>query len=441
MFEFPKTRGNSFPPCVDNILNPCFETSESQGPVAPAALGLHNDPKNGSEQQTSDDPETCMSTNGPEGQVKSDDGTVQSVSPEDTSSNCKSINGRKPKNRHLYHQGSTKRARQTSPVSVPLGETGHVCPPAKLSNGDTATHKFSINSTPFRSDTGGDSSPAPQSSNTGRAVSSKCSTRDNKTNTKESSTIDSYHKGSNAVNDTAQSCHNGDILYEAADSSHNGSNSATLSCHNGDNFERAMASSGDTDSHTFNHNTCIFKKRVMNKNAGMRNFYGRPHNASTKHVDSNFARFSLHNKITDKTFCDDHREINRLLVNYTGNDKPTMGVIGTHSLPSSSVSNAGGRGFSRNNKKAKDNKSPNSISTSDESFVNKRRRLLCTPTAPSTFGGTNILHDPTNLLHTSDRGRNNPNAQANSVCPDAPCGIGSPTSRTWLSRLFHPPET
>jgi hypothetical protein len=153
-------------------------------------------------------------------------------------------------------------------------------------------------------------------------------------------------------------------------------------------------------------------------------------------------------KITDKTFRDDHREVYKLLAKNTGNDNPVKDGIGAHNLPSSGVPTAGGRVFTSNNKQTKDNKSPkcssvNPIfsSTSDESFVNKRRRLLCTPTAPNTFGGTNILHDPTNLLHTSDRGRNNPNAQANSVCPDAPCGIGSPTSRTWLSRLFHPPET
>jgi hypothetical protein len=32
------------------------------------------------------------------------------------------------------------------------------------------------------------------------------------------------------------------------------------------------------------------KKRFINRKAGIRNFYGRPHNAFTKHVDSNFMK-------------------------------------------------------------------------------------------------------------------------------------------------------
>ena len=138
----------------------------------------------------------------------------------------------------------------------------------KLTNGDTAKHKHCINSTSFPSDTGGDSSLTAQSSETGRAVPTECSTRDNEFNAKESSIAGSDHKGSNSANDCiSQSCHNGDTFSEVADSNHNGSNSATsvLSCHNGDTPLEVSVSSGDTAGHTFIHNTCIFKKRFGNK--------------------------------------------------------------------------------------------------------------------------------------------------------------------------------
>jgi hypothetical protein len=170
-------------------------------------------------------------------------------------------------------------------------------------------------------------------------------------------------------------------------------------------------------------------------------------------------------KITDKTFRDDHRDINKLLANNTGNDNPIKDDIGAHNLPFSCVPTAGGRVFTRDNKQTKDNKSPkysvvsNSINSpaslaskseprppddvrriADSGFFDKRRRMLSTPTASTVFY-RNAGVSATNLLHNPDRGRNNLNAQANSVCPDAPCGIGSPMSWTWLSRLFHPPET
>ena len=566
-------------------------------------------------------------------------------------------------------------------------------------------------------------------------MSSKCSTRDKRINAKESSTAGSYHKGSNSVNHTSQSCHNGDIFSDVAASNHNGSSSAmnTPSCHKGDILLEATVSGGDTTKRTFNHNTCIFKKRFINRKAGIRNFYGRPHNAFTKHVDSNFMKNAVaksgktcavaegggfpppqqpsitnegkssvqrtpdsslcrgqdpqharvnrkfdrpklaeHNyanndgtqrtlpkptcsplngkkggdsvsdyphfpttntandhytvpacsplngkkgsactdandipvvaaktrndkqssprgapvlddeddfnlglaisaidnacvvkttnvsnsssstsiwtaadtptvhsvnnssdpalsvvtvenlvtsasespnrvqrtpdsslcrgqdpqharvnrkferpklaehklldanmanvshrfinstdnvnivhsnkhlnasfmhdmhkaKITDKTFRDDHRDINKLLVK-TGNDIPVKDGIGAHNLPSSCVSTAGGRVFTRENKETKDNKSPISplINVHNESFVNKRRRLLCTPTAPNTFGGTNILHDPsfachgpTNLLqHSRHEERNSLSRQA--------CARFA--NHAWLDRMFHPPD-
>ena len=64
-------------------------------------------------------------------------------------------------------------------------------------------------------------------------------------------------------------------------------------------------------------------------------------------------------KITDKTFLDDHRDINKLLANNTGNDNPIKDDIGAHNLPFSCVPTAGGRVFTRDSKQTKDNKSPN----------------------------------------------------------------------------------
>jgi len=132
------------------------------------------------------------------------------------------------------------------------------------------------------------------------------------------------------------------------------------------------SNSNDNLNHTFNQKTCIFKKRFGTKKAGIRNFCGLPHNSFTKHISSTSNRnnvlskvihssdrntacsghasvpavvpnfpdnFAVNNsaaddqmhdqhigkqltasfihdvakaKITDKTFCDDHREINKL---------------------------------------------------------------------------------------------------------------------------------
>ena len=140
-----------------------------QGSVATGSLGAVEGPKLNSKQRTPNEADTnILPCTGPEGKVNestlSDDTGNSQANACSSNDLCKSITIREPKNRRLYHQGSTKRARQTSHVSVPLGETGHVCPPVKLTSGDIVKHKHCINSTPFRSDTGGDSSLTPQSS-------------------------------------------------------------------------------------------------------------------------------------------------------------------------------------------------------------------------------------------------------------------------------------
>jgi hypothetical protein len=186
---------------------------------------------------------------------------------------------------------------------------------------------------------------------------------------------------------------------------------------------------------------------------------------SNKHLNASLMHDLQKAKITDKTFRDDHRDINKLLANNTGNDNPIKDDIGAHNLPFSCVPTAGGRVFTRDNKQTKDNKSPkysvvsNSINSpaslaskseprppddvrriADSGFFDKRRRMLSTPTASTVFY-RNAGVSATNLLHNRDRGGSNLAAQTNSVSPDASFGIESHLSRSWLTRLFHPPET
>ena len=172
---------NIFNFSADSSLTNSDNIQLHRGLVAAGSLGAHEAPKLNSMQQgpnEADSHETSSST-GPKGKVttltqRDDTGHLQGTTCARIDI-CKSIDIRKPQNRHLHHQGSTKRARQTSPGSVPFGEPGHVCPLAKLTNGDTATHKCYINSTPFRSDTGGDLSLASHSSGFGRVASNKFS--------------------------------------------------------------------------------------------------------------------------------------------------------------------------------------------------------------------------------------------------------------------------
>jgi len=184
-------------------------------------------------------------------------------------------------------------------------------------------------------------------------------------------------------------------------------------------------------------------------------------NNAEKHLTPPFMHDINKAKMTDKNFRDDHREVNRLLANTTGNNDPSLDVIGAHNLPLSgdppavrkSLVSAVGRPLLRTKKQTKDNKSPKvrskdckisvfnftpsiasvtdprppvDVRGDTENFEVKRRRLLSTPT---------------NLLHNIDRGGSNLAAQTNTVSHDASFGIGTHSSRSWLTRLFHPPET
>jgi hypothetical protein len=235
---------------INLVLNPNNSSNTaSLGSVASAALGFHVNPKNSSLPQTPD--YAALSSSGTKGQVKdqaSATATADIGNPDIPSSLCKSISIRKPKTRHLYHQGSTKRARITSSGSVPLGEPDHVFPLAKLTNGDTATHKYYINSTPFCSDAGGDLSPAPQSPCSGRVVSNECRTRDLSSNAKGSSS--STNVDSNNINDAA--------------------------------------SGGDTPGRSPMHMFRKYRKRIWQSRLGIRNYYGRPTTTICKHLPDTF---------------------------------------------------------------------------------------------------------------------------------------------------------
>jgi len=91
---------------------------------------------------------------------------------------------------------------------------------------------------------------------------------------------------------------------------------------------------------------------------------GQLHDQQSKHMPAS-CMHELQYLIMDKTFCDDHRDCEKLLANSTGNDNPPKDVIGAHSLPSISLAGStpqpsGGRVFTRITKEAKHNKSARS---------------------------------------------------------------------------------
>ena len=102
----------------------------------------------------------------------------------------------------------------------------------------------------------------------------------------------------------------------------------SASCHNGDTslFSEGAASSGDmTGSASHLHPIHCTSDKAKAK-CGVAQFC-----TSDKTVLSSTWTMAKHT--TDKNFCDDHRDINKLSANSTRNDNPPKDVIGAHSLP------------------------------------------------------------------------------------------------------------